>query len=82
MARKNTLPELYGDGLLLDTDSAAEYLGVSSQWLRMSRMKKAAWQGPIPVKFGKRAVRYKLRDLNDFVNQHRVVDLADREAVA
>lgn len=80
MNRENRIPELYGDGRLLDTKSAAEYLGVSAQWLRCSRMKKAPWNGPVPVKFGKRAVRYRLRDLNDFVNQHRVVD--DNKQVA
>ena len=65
--------EQYGDDCLVDTDTAAAFLGVSNQWLRMSRMKRAQWEGPAFVKVSKRAVKYKIGDLDLFVEQRRVL---------
>jgi hypothetical protein len=63
----------FGDECLVNTDTAAAFLGVSNQWLRMSRMKHAQWEGPVFVKVSKRAVKYKIGDLDLFVEQRRVL---------
>ncbi len=62
----------FGGGTLVDTNTAAEYLGLSNQWLRMARMSNPPWTGPAFVKISKRAVRYKVEDLDQFVAQRRV----------
>lgn len=48
---------------LLKEPEAAEYLGMSRSFLRQSRMKGT---GPIFIKLG-RMIRYRLSDLNAFV---------------
>ena len=50
---------------LLTTEQTAEYLGVSKAFLERDR-----WAGPTIryVKIGGRAVRYRLCDLDDFIN--------------
>ena len=60
-----------------NTVEAAEYIGVSAQWLRMSRMKNPSWPGPRYVKVGGRTVIYLRRHLDEFI-AHRVLDPADR----
>lgn len=51
---------------LLNTQEAAQYLGVSKAFLERDR-----WAGArIPfIKVGSRAVRYRMSDLNDFLNR-------------
>ncbi|MEW8426128.1 MAG: helix-turn-helix domain-containing protein [Candidatus Thiodiazotropha sp.] len=50
---------------LLDTSQAAQYLGVSKAFLERDR-----WAGArIPfIKVGARAVRYRMADLNTYIN--------------
>jgi predicted DNA-binding transcriptional regulator AlpA len=51
---------------LLDTKKAAEFLGVSVAFLERDR-----WAGArIPfIKIGKRAVRYKIEDLEEYIEK-------------
>ena len=65
----------------LNTVEAAEYIGVSPQWLRMSRMQKPSWPGPRYVKVGGRTVIYLHRHLDEFIAT-RIVDPADRFVAA
>ena len=53
---------------LLHTKDAAKFLNVSIAFLERDR-----WAGArIPfVKVGSRAVRYRLEDLQNYINQHR-----------
>ena len=52
---------------LLNTTEAANYLGVSKAFLERDR-----WAGArIPfIKVGSRAVRYRLRDLDEYLDAH------------
>ena len=54
---------------LLNTPAAATYLGVSKAFLERDR-----WAGPtIPfIKVGPRAVRYRLDDLDEYLNSKKV----------
>ena len=52
------------DDDLLNTPAAAVWLGVSTQWLELGRCKKF---GPRYVKITKRLVRYRKRDLLDYL---------------
>lgn len=61
----------YGDKCLITSKEAGEYLRVSDQWMRMSRMKNAKWNGPNYIQFSVAAVRYRISDLDKYV-QHRV----------
>ena len=63
------------------TAEAAACIGVSEQWLRMSRMKNPAWPGPRYVKVSPRIVIYLPRHLDEFLAA-RVMDPADRYAAA
>ena len=65
----------------LTTAEAAKYIGVSEQWLRMSRMKNPAWAGPRYVKVSPRIVIYRPRHLDEFLAA-RVMDPADRFVAA
>ena len=65
----------------LTTAEAAAYIGVSEQWLRMSRMKNPAWAGPRYVKVSPRIVIYRPRHLDEFLAA-RVMDPADRFVAA
>ncbi len=65
----------------LTTAEAATYIGVSEQWLRMSRMKNPAWAGPRYVKVSPRIVIYRPRHLDEFLAA-RVMDPADRYVAA
>ncbi len=47
---------------------AALYIGMSRPWLRLQRMKVA---GPPYIRIG-RTIRYDIRDLDDWLAQHRV----------
>ena len=51
---------------LLNEFQAAEYLGLSLSWLRASRLKKAAWPGPIFIRPDGWHVEYRLTDLIAF----------------
>jgi hypothetical protein len=53
-----------GDDDLLNTPAAAVWLGVSTQWLELGRCKKF---GPPFIKITKRLVRYRKRDLLDYL---------------
>lgn len=52
---------------LVPERDAAKYLCVSDAWLQRQR-----WlgTGPVYVKVGSRAVRYRMGDLEDWVNQN------------
>jgi predicted DNA-binding transcriptional regulator AlpA len=52
--------------VLLNTKQAARYLGVSSAFLERDR-----WAGAkIPfIKLGTRSVRYRIKDIENFINQ-------------
>jgi hypothetical protein len=55
---------------LLDTDIAAEYLGVSAQWLILGRDQD---YGPPYIQIGKRLTRYSKSDLDEYKQSLRVV---------
>lgn len=59
---------------LLNTEQAANFLGVSKAFLERDR-----WAGArIPfIKVGSRAVRYTLDDLNNYLSQQRRVSTSD-----
>lgn len=59
---------------LLTTKEAADYLSVSAAFLERDR-----WQGArIPfVHVGARAVRYDIRELDDYISQMRRMSTAD-----
>lgn len=59
---------------LLDTKKAAELLGVSTAFLERDR-----WAGArIPfVKVGRRAVRYKLEDLEQYIEKQTRISTSD-----
>ncbi len=65
----------------LTTAEAAAYIGVSEQWLRMSRMKNPAWPGPRYIKVSPRIIIYRTRHLDEFLAA-RVEDPADRFVAA
>lgn len=69
------VPEILGEKVmtkrtkkaeLLNEFQAAEFLGLSLSWLRSSRLKKAAWPGPIFVRPDGWHVGYRLTDLIAF----------------
>lgn len=66
---------------LLTEKEAAEYLGISAQWLRCSRMNNPSWAGPRFVKISPHVVRYRQRHLDDFLAA-RTLDPADRISAA
>ena len=53
---------------LLDEDEAAEFLGLSPRTLQGLRVRGG---GPEYIKIGSRAVRYRLRDLEEFIEGRR-----------
>ena len=67
---------------LLNEFEAAEFLQISVSWLRQSRLRKAAWPGPIFVKHDGWHIRYRKTDLIAFRKNRgrpaRVVNSADR----
>jgi len=54
----------------LNTQKAADYLGVSRQFLEISRCKGV---GPTFIKLS-RLVRYKRNDLDEWMNKHRQIN--------
>ena len=52
----------------LKEPEAAEYLNMSRPWLRLGRMRR---NGPPYLKIG-RSVRYDIRDLDAWLEKHRV----------
>ena len=69
---------IIGDDLI-DENEAAAMLGISSQWLRCSRMRNPSWAGPRYIKISARRVQYSTRHLNEYLAA-RVIDPADRFA--
>jgi len=53
---------------LLKQDEAAEFLGVTPRFLEMRRFRG---DPPAVVRFSSRCVRYRLSDLEAFVERHR-----------
>ncbi len=78
---KKEMSSVVSRGGGLTTAAAAAYIGVSEQWLRMSRMKNPAWAGPRYVKVSPRIVIYRPRHLDEFLAA-RVMDPADRFVAA
>ena len=52
------------DAMVLDRRAAATYLGVTPSWLDRSR---CTGEGPRFLKLGRRTVRYRREDLNEFL---------------
>jgi predicted DNA-binding transcriptional regulator AlpA len=50
---------------------ASAYIGMSVPWLRLSRSKAAKGAGPPYIKIG-RAVRYDIRDLDEWLAERRI----------
>ena len=69
----------YTPNRLLNVAEAAEYLGITPQWLRCSSMTNPTWPGPRYVRLSRRCVKYRVRHLDEFVAA-RVCDPADRMA--
>jgi predicted DNA-binding transcriptional regulator AlpA len=57
---------------LLKEREAARFLGLSCGFLRASRLRVPRCSGPPFVRVG-RAVRYDIRDLEEWVQQHRLL---------
>ena len=56
--------------MLLNSRQAAEYLGLSPDVMKARRSRGAL---PIPyLKFGKRTIRYKVEDLQKFLEDYKV----------
>jgi predicted DNA-binding transcriptional regulator AlpA len=53
---------------ITEADTAI-YIGMSRPWLRLQRMKGT---GPPYIRIG-RTIRYDIRDLDDWLAQHRIV---------
>jgi len=53
---------------ILNETDAARYIGMSREWLRLSRRRRT---GPQYFKFG-RSIRYSLPDLDKFLEMHRI----------
>lgn len=70
-----------GDELLNEYE-AADFLGLSVHWLRMSRLAKPKWAGPKYIKLDGYHVRYDPEDLRDFKASRnggpRIIDPAER----
>lgn len=58
---------------IINDDEAAEYLGFKPQTLAIWRMKGT---GPAYVKAGSRAIRYRLRDLEAWLESNLVGNVA------
>ena len=59
---------------LVKEREAAEFLGLSCGFLRASRLRNPRGAGPPYIRVG-RAVRYDLRDLEDWVRERRLTAL-------
>jgi hypothetical protein len=61
------------DKIVLTEAQTADYLDVSRSWLRKGRMNGQREKSPTPpfVRYG-RTIRYLKRDLEAFLEQHRV----------
>lgn len=60
--------------ITLSEIEAAEYLGMSSAWLKKSRTRRwcSSMDAPCFVKAGGRRVVYRRRDLDDWLDAHRM----------
>jgi predicted DNA-binding transcriptional regulator AlpA len=68
--RADQLLEQQGDGDdLLDTKQLSAWLGVSTQWLEIGRTKG---YGPKFVKLGPRMIRYKRRDVLNWLKARKL----------
>jgi len=61
----------------LKEPDASEYTGMSRAFLRQARMRG---DGPPYVRVGQRAIRYLVRDLDEWLNRQRIVPAASRDA--
>lgn len=64
----------------LTPDDAARYLNISPATLATSRLSPPRNDGPPYIRYG-RAVRYRLADLDAWLESRRIVPAAMREAV-
>jgi predicted DNA-binding transcriptional regulator AlpA len=76
MARQQTSRAYEERTRLLDEDEAADYLGLSPRTLQGLRVKGG---GPDYIKLGSRAVRYRLSDLEEFIEDRRQSSTSDDE---
>jgi len=61
---------------VLNEKDTAMYIGMSTSWLRQTRMNgqiKGRTPGPPYIKIG-RSVRYHIADLDAWLDEHRVID--------
>lgn len=67
------------DGFLpaLNTHQAAEYTGLASATLETLRCRG---NGPLFVRYSRRAIRYKIADLDRWMNERTIANTSMREA--
>jgi predicted DNA-binding transcriptional regulator AlpA len=66
---------------ILDDRDAARYVGLTAATLRASRLARPRCDGPPYIRMG-RAVRYRVSDLDAWLDDRRVVPRVVRETVA
>lgn len=76
MPQQQTRRAYHERNRLLDEDEAAEFLGLSPRTLQGLRVRGG---GPDYIKIGSRAVRYRLSDLEDFIEGRRQSSTSDDE---
>ena len=59
---------MYEPQQLLTEAETAHHIGMSRAWLRLARMRMS---GPVYIKLG-RSVRYRLQDLDAYLETHKV----------
>jgi predicted DNA-binding transcriptional regulator AlpA len=59
---------------LLTRDEVEDLFGISRRYLEISAVRG---DGPPMIRIGSRMVRYRLRDLRDWIDAHRVVSTSD-----
>jgi hypothetical protein len=74
--RNNTSNSVTADDEAVDERVAGRFLGMTPSWLRKGRNTQT---GPPFIRIG-RNVRYLLKDLNAYREQHRVVPTARKRA--
>ncbi|MFZ5618835.1 MAG: helix-turn-helix transcriptional regulator [Pseudomonadota bacterium] len=76
MPQQQTRRAYHEQNRLLDEDEAADFLGLSPRTLQGLRVKGG---GPDYIKIGSRAVRYRLSDLEDFIEDRRQSNTSEDE---
>ena len=79
VASKKFTPTTLPDGFLpaLNTHQAAEYTGLASATLETLRCRG---NGPLFVRYSRRAIRYKIADLDRWMSERTIANTSVREA--